>query len=101
VSRPRKSIYARTLGQTTVLAPRALTGQDGDPHRRFLLTFTDVGGIKDMEGREARVVLDPRELAGILGAVPSKDIPEDAHVAMLRVQRFLNHYHEGNEEESR
>jgi hypothetical protein len=93
MSRKKASVYAKTLGQTTVFNAGA-THHKG---RRFMLTFTEVAGSKAMEGREAQVVMDPRELSGVLMAIPAGDMPDEVVVAVTQMALFLNRYAVGEE----
>lgn len=83
---PRRwPVRAKTIGAVHA-------GLDGAGHPfRFFLTFTDAGGLASARGREVRAMLDGYEVAGVLHAIPSSLIADDAdRQALVRVTCLLS-----------
>jgi hypothetical protein len=80
--RTRNSIYARTLG------PSSMFNMMGKGWK-FMLTFMDAHGTKDAQGREVNVILSPEEMASVMIGIPISRITVDEYKTVIDASKII------------
>ena len=84
MARRKNPVYARILRD----AHAGRVNYPRDPWK-FFLTFEEGSGLSVLQGHEIKAVVNGKELARMVGAIPASTMDDEDYKAVLRVMDLL------------